>query len=427
MMRRPTLELTEYVTERAVDLTLHEANELRAAFPSLTISLSWDVPGAFDVTPGAEVGVVALTSRTVIVRPKVLVDRVLFLLSYAMDPVRWQDRAATYADAPDLVQGMAALYGLELRKALRRGVLQGYRTEEDSLTTLRGRVRFDEQLRRRYGANTPIEVRFDEFTTDTDLNRLLLAALHRLSHHRIRSPAVRRTLGFCSALLSDGVAAVEMTPDTIPSIVWNRLNQHLRPAAELAELIIRFSSIEMRDGARRAPGLVVDMNVVFEAFVRVALRESLGLTERSFPDGHHARPGGRGTSVFLDDGRRVRLKPDLSWWRGRRCVFVGDVKYKRINPAGVRHADIYQLLAYATAFDLPAGLLIYADGEAESVEHVVVPARKRLQVHRIGLDGAPEEILSRVASLAARIRSLAMEATPAGTNVEHTTGIGRGA
>ena len=187
MLHKP-LKLTEYVPAKAVDLTPDEAGSLRRLLPSMSVSPSWEAPGTYDIVPGSEVGVVALDSRVVIVRPKVPADRVLFLLSFALDPIRWQDREATYASETDLVEGMAALYGRELNRALRRGVLQGYRVEEDSLTTLRGRVRFDDQLRRRFGMSAPIEVRFDDYTTDTDLNRLLLSALRRLSRLLLLRP-----------------------------------------------------------------------------------------------------------------------------------------------------------------------------------------------------------------------------------------------
>ena len=55
----------------------------------------------------------------------------------------------------------------------------------------------------------------------------------------------------------------------------------------------------------------------------------------------------------------------------KTVLFVGDAKYKRI--AGQQfcapNADLYQLLAYATALDLPGGLLIYAQGEADTAAY----------------------------------------------------------
>jgi 5-methylcytosine-specific restriction enzyme subunit McrC len=94
---------------------------------------------------------------------------------------------------------------------------------------------------------------------------------------------------------------------------------------------------------------LVDMNKVFEAFVVIALLDTLGLDHHTFLQGtgHH--------DLRLDRGRHVRLRPDISWWDGRQCVFVGDVKYKRVNIAGYHHPDLYQLLAYTIASDLPGG------------------------------------------------------------------------
>jgi len=407
-MTKPLLQLTEYVPARGVELTSADAGMLRRLVPSLSVAPAWDAPGAFDLVPGSEVGAISLDGSDVVVRPKVPTDRVLFLISYALDPARWQDRTAAYSTAPEIVEGMAALYAYELRRALRRGVLQGYREMEDALTTIRGRVRFDEQLRRRYDAPLPIEVRFDEYTEDTDLNRVLRAALWRLSRLRIRSRQVRTTLAFCSAVLADNVTLVDYTAGDLPDLRWNRLSQHYKPAAELARLVLAATSLEVSAGLARGTGFVIDMNMVFESFVRTALRDALGLDATSFPAGDQVR-------VPLDVGRKVRLEPDLSWWVSDDCAFVGDAKYKRISVKGINHPDLYQLLAYTIALDLPAGLLVYAAGEAERVEHTVVHSGKQLHVTTIDLSGSPTDILREVGRIAERVKTLAAARQPIGS------------
>ena len=75
----------------------------------------------------------------------------------------------------------------------------------------------------------------------------------------------------------------------------------------------------------------------------------------------------------MDDDQRVQLRPDLTWWSGDTGVFVGDAKYKRLDDGHIPTADLYQLLAYATALDLPGGLLIYAQGEGEADAYRVLP------------------------------------------------------
>jgi 5-methylcytosine-specific restriction enzyme subunit McrC len=402
---KPPLLLTEWIPAPGAALTANDATLLRRLMPSMTVTRAWDGVG-YDLVPGSEIGVVALDSCDVVVRPsKATTDRVLFLVSYALDPARWQERAAAYATASNIVEGMAALFAHQLKRALRQGVLQGYRVTEDALTTVRGRVRFDQQLRRRFGTTLPVEVRFDEYTEDTDLNRVLRAALWRLGRLPIRLPQIRSSLAFCSAVLADNVTLVDFARSNLPTLQWNRLNEHFRTAGELALLILKATSVEIAPGASRGAGFVVDMNVVFEQFVRTAVREELGLQTSQFPPGHRVR-------VRLDGDERVRLKPDLSWWSDGRCLFVGDAKYKRISVKGINHPDLYQLLAYTVALDLPAGLLVYAAGEAERVVHDVVHAGKQLHVTTVDLSGSPDDILRDVARITRRVKQLASEAAP---------------
>ena len=57
---------------------------------------------------------------------------------------------------------------------------------------MRGRIRFDEQIRRRYGIPLPVELRFDEFTEDILANRLVKAAAARLRRMTLHSSEARR-------------------------------------------------------------------------------------------------------------------------------------------------------------------------------------------------------------------------------------------
>jgi 5-methylcytosine-specific restriction enzyme subunit McrC len=145
-----------------------------------------------------------------------------------------------------------------------------------------------------------------------------------------------------------------------------------------------------------ASAFLLDMNRVFEDFVVVALRDALGLDAIRMPQGKRA---------YLDAAGRVPMKPDLSWWTGRECRFVGDVKYKRTEVG--EHADLYQLLAYVVTAGLDQGLLVYAAGEGEPVAHSVRHVGARLEVHTLGLSGPPEAILMEISRLAGHVRRLA--------------------
>ena len=396
-MRR--LTLSEYQTATGIELSAAERDGLRRLVGSLSIAPTPGQDGRFDLTPGAEVGAITLPTLAVTIQPKLPIDRLLFLVSYAMAHDRWREIPFDLEQHDDLLEAIVPGFVAQVRRALQRGVLQGYRTEEDALQTVRGRIRFDEQLRRRQGRLLPVELRFDEFTTDIEENRLLKAAIHRLRRLRLRSERSRHALEAFEDALNE-VRLVEYDPRRLPEIGWTRLNVRYRPAVELARLILRAISFELGHGATPASAFLLNMNEVFENFVVVALRDALRVNERTFPQGNAGR------WLALDHAGRVRLKPDLSWWESNRCRFVGDVKYKRVRPDGVLHPDLYQLLAYTIAADLPGGLLIYAAGEDEPAIHEITNAGKHLEVVTLDLSGPPDAVLAQISTVAARVSRL---------------------
>jgi 5-methylcytosine-specific restriction enzyme subunit McrC len=325
---------------------------------------------------------------------------VLFLLSYSLGLAKWGDETFLASAADSLIEALAPIYEWHLVRALRRGVLQGYRTEQAALPGVRGRLRFEEQLRRRFGLPLPMEVQFDEFTEDILENRLLRSALVILSRLPLRSDSNRRVLRRFDQVLN--LVTIEaFRQEDVPPVTYTRLNEHYKGAVEWARLILRFSSIESRHGREIATTVLFNMNAVFEEFVRTALREELRLTPREFPSGAATPP------LSLDALRRIDLAPDLSWWTENVCRLVGDVKYKAVNAAGVKHPDLYQLLAYTTATHVDAGVLVYAEGEGEPADHHIAHAGKVLHVRSLRLDGSIQSIREQIKGLAGFMRMLA--------------------
>ena len=355
---------------------------------------------AYTLRPESLVGVLSLGDLSVVVRPKIPIDRVMFMISYALDIGTWRQEDAPLASDPDLLEAMIPAFAHHTQRAIRRGLLQGYRSEEDALQTVRGRIRFGDQIRQRFNIPLPIEVSFDDFTEDIEENRLLRTALHILGRMPVRSPSARQSVrALRPAFASVGLGSYGR--GAVPEITYSRLNEHYKPAVELARLIIESSSLELRHGEVASTAFMIDMNKVFERFLRAALRTALRLRELQWPEGDRER------RLTLDTAEKVRVIPDLMW-RGewtREPIFVGDAKYKRIVPAGWPNADIYQMLAYCTAADLPSGLLVYAADEGEPRSYRIKHAGKTIEVASLDLSGTPEAILAEVGRLADRVRA----------------------
>ena len=393
------IDLREYERSEPVALAIDERDRLAEALRgSITIE---PAPGAEDryfLTPGSTIGALELGDLSVSIRPKLSISRVLFLASYAADRIELRDRF-DFRDAHDVVELLALQLEAAARQAFAAGLLHGYRTEQEALHTVRGRIRVEEQLRRRFGVPVPLEVQYDEFTDDVTANRLVKAAAARLARMRTRAPRSRAGLAWVGARL-DAVSLVEYPANAVPAVTFDRLNRHYRQVVKLSRLILQQRSFDAGRGGIHAAGFLMDMNVIFQEFVTRALRDALHVSERVFRSDDQLR------RVTLDEAGQVRLRPDLTWWDGAHCTFAGDVKYKRIKDAHVPNADLYQLLAYVTALDLPGGLLIYAQGEERPASHRVRHSGKLLEVEALDLSGTPAALLARIDQLADRVRTL---------------------
>ncbi|MFD0772769.1 hypothetical protein ACFQZ2_02410, partial [Streptomonospora algeriensis] len=179
-MRR--IELTEYAPLAGVALTPPQEAVLAAC---QLVSLKPDPAGTWTLTAdkglvgaarvGAGDGAVELR-----IAPKLPVRRVLFLLGYAQHGVDWQRHPLDAREHPDLLPAIAHTFARMADRALARGVLLGYRTVEEALPVIRGRIRESEQIRRRFGAPLPVEVVYDDYSPDIAENRILLGAARRL-------------------------------------------------------------------------------------------------------------------------------------------------------------------------------------------------------------------------------------------------------
>lgn len=391
-----TLRLREWTTTAALTLTPPQRDALRGPAFSALVQPTAGSGDTYDVTPGNTIGAVQVEGVTILVEPKIPISRVLFLLGYAADPTVIGTGHAELGTAPDLVSGVTRLLTSLTDRALHRGLLSGYRTVDADLHTVRGRIDLAEQLRRRPGLELPLAVRFQEYDEDITENRLLLAATSVLRRLALRDVAGRRALYRLSETLQN-VTPVYYPPTSVPPVTWTRFNQHLRPAVELARLLLRMQSPDLHAGAATTPSLTLNMADLFETFVRTALREALPASDSQFPAGEHC------PTMHLDARRLVRLKPDLSYWPTHRCAFIGDVKYKR--DSGTGHSDdLYQLLAYATAAGLDDASLVYALGPPTPRTHQIPGAQVRLHVHHLDLSRPPTGLLQQVATLVASIR-----------------------
>ena len=353
--------------------------------------------GTYGLRAGSTVGTVLLPSLRLLIRPKVGLPNLFFLLGFGPGTVRWDAEQFPYERDPDLFKAVAWVFEAEVRRAAAQGMVRGYSARSETLTTLKGRVDVAGQIRARQGRPFPLECRFEEYTEDVELNRVLKAAHRRLLQTPGLDAGLARRLRHAYRAF-DGVASVEYAAGSVPETRFTRLDRHWEPAGCLARLVLQQRGIRDRAGVVVGASFTVDMNALFERFVEATVREEARRAGwRLVPQAkRHLAP-------------EVPIFPDLVLRRSTKDFAVADAKYKELGPGGAPHADLYQMLAYCVSLGLPRGMLIYAS-ERPPEEHTVERAGVTLEVAGVDMGATPREIEAGARRLA---RSLVQNARDA--------------
>lgn len=384
---------------------VRELTESQAAGLSATrlVEVRPELGGRWRLLP-SKVGAVRVDDLQVQVLPKekVGLTRLLFLLGYARDP-GFRPEDVHGVDEPDLWPALAESLARLTERATGAGVLQGYRTVEEPLRTVRGRIRIGDQIARRPGFMVPIEVTYDEFTADIAENQILRTAIRRmLAVPNLPTSAAAR-LAHVDGRLAE--VTVIRRGGQIPTWTPSRLNERYQPALRLAEVVLANASAEPGMGGLQVAGFVVDMAKVFEDFLGAALIEALrpypGSTRLQYPSTlDEVPPGGRAA---------IPMKVDIVHSVRRQPVLVFDAKYKAAGP-GDRYpnADHYQMLAYCTALQVPTAWLVYAGGGRPHVRKIRNTGIEVIE-YPLDLSRDPQSLLNEVRKLAAAAWSRSLE------------------
>lgn len=393
MTRTELAGLVEGQSVYPISLTQAEAAALNR---SRLVTAQPDVDG-WRVTAEYAVGVVRRGDLVVRVTPKVGVVKVLTLLAraYGIRGLRLDPSLVELSPDADLSNVLAVLFAQEAAGAMAGGPLRGYRTEDQTLPVLRGRVRLREQHLRRYGLLVPLEVTVDEWTLDTDENRRIRAATQRLLSLADVPPPTRVGLLRLDRTLHE--ADVPPRGALLAPWVPTRLNARLHRLLQLADLVLAHTSVEHEAGSTRSTqthGFVINMAWLFETLVAQLLGEQ--------------SPGLKPQDVLpLDTLGRLRIKPDLVFYDSHGSVAVADTKYKLLDDRGdFPNADAYQLVTYCARLGLSTGHLIYAAGEPRPEPFDIVGTGVRLVIHSVDISRPVSEVEARLAELGQAITAV---------------------
>ncbi|MDD2239574.1 MAG: hypothetical protein PHI93_02815 [Kiritimatiellae bacterium] len=301
-----------------------------------------------------------------------VMDNLLWLLSSSgFLELTEADRASMQRDEVRYLDLYAYLFSKNLLLQLESGLPHAYVAHEEDLHAVRGAINFSDQITRNWNRLDQISCNWDEFTSDTSLNRVLKCAAYQL-RRRVGNLAARDLLDECLVYFEDtALLDPSSALRTAHSILWNRANDRFRQCFDLALMLLASEGFQMAHADLNTFVFLLDMNQVFESFVGAVLSATF-----------HVPVKEQGNIGYLLTWPRNSVKqlPDFQWEVGD-CHWIGDAKYKQLDAGGRQYwgsesdvvrsgsvylgpADIRQLTVYAelqrrnTGHDIPPRLAV---------------------------------------------------------------------
>jgi 5-methylcytosine-specific restriction enzyme subunit McrC len=270
-----------------------------------------------------------------------------------------------------LLEILIRLFSEKLVDAVRQGMPRRYVDHEEDLAALRGRLDVTRQLTVLAANPSRLACRFDALSPDIALNRIMKAAIARLTR-------VARSADNQRRLRELAFAYADIADLPVPALRWDevildRTNARWRELFNLAKLLLgeRFQTTSA--GGSNGFSLLFEMDTLFEEYIaRMITRAMAGGPLRV------VRQGGRLYCLETQTGGLFQTKPDILIKDGAKVVQVIDTKWKRIASRiddakqDVNQSDVYQMMAYGRLYDCTRLTLLYP-------HHRALPGAEGLQ------------------------------------------------
>jgi 5-methylcytosine-specific restriction enzyme subunit McrC len=199
------------------------------------------------------------------------IQNIYYLLCYAWDKLEEKDVVAVEAiDATSLADLFARVLTNGTNHLLKRGFDRGYVSQHEWTGRLRGRICFQEAIRRNAMMTGRLPCDFDELSYNVLHNKILKATMRRLIHTEGLASESSEGLARLCHLFSD-IQDIELTNRVFGQVQLHRNNQFYDFLVKVCELIHRNLLVSEKSGNSKFMDFVRDkrqMAILFENFVR---------------------------------------------------------------------------------------------------------------------------------------------------------------
>ncbi len=281
-----------------------------------------------------------------------ILKNLIFMLSYTknLDIKTTNDSRLSTAKNP-FIEILIREYARSLFECLKRLTPKKYVRKEDNLNYLKGKLKFNENIKYNCVNRTKFYCEYDEFSENNELNQLFLfvaTCLYNITQNSYN----KKTLKFIMNYYSD-IKIVRFDKFKANKIKLTRNQELFKKPFNLAKIFVEKASVDLSKNKFENISLVWDMNKLFEEFVFEIMKKY----KNEF-----------GFEIFAQKGRKL-LKGDNNKKRNtfvdimvkkNKCSFVIDTKYKHFrNVDDFSNNDVFQVSTYCLLHNAHHAILLY--------------------------------------------------------------------
>lgn len=341
------------------------------------------------------------------------VQNIYHMLTYAFQTLRGQSYRDIAAEEFDNTADLLAeilVRGVSLQ--LKRGLGRAYVDREEALSSLRGKIELSDSLKTRSILRRQLVCSYDEFSTNTRMNRILKATivlLIRSDIGRTRKKALRRLLPYFADVDDVGLSGEDW------HMRFDRNNQSYRMLMNVCWLVAKGLLQTQGDGSLRMMDFLDEqrMSHLYEKFI-------LEYYRREHPE---LSAGAPYISWALDDGfddMLPAMHTDITLRRGRTVLIIdakyyeksGNLQYQeRFDKRGIHSGNLYQIFTYvknkeAELASAPephsvSGMLLYAKTDEDvQPDGMYQMSGNQISVRTLDLNLSFDQIAARLDAIA---------------------------
>ena len=253
----------------------------------------------------------------------------------------------------NLLEVYFEIYLRELEKLQRLGLIKQYRKNTGNVKALKGKLEFSGNIRHNLVHKERFYTTHQVYDVDHQLHQVLNTALSIVS----RFTKGTRLSNLCNRIEMSfpEVSKLMVTPTLLDKLKLNRKSAHYSYALELARLIILNYSPDIKSGKEKMLSLLFDMNVLWEDYVLVKLRDWNDKNELGYTI------HGQDSTTFIGSHT---LRPDIVLEKDNQTIVI-DTKWKRPgNSASVQ--DLRQMYTYCRFWNAKKAMLLYPGEKMKS-------------------------------------------------------------